>query len=106
MSRRGVAGAISSLVNAESLELECAKVFHETFFVPLLMYGSETMIWREKGRSRIRTVQMDNLRGLLGIRRMDKVPNVWIRELCKEIKGLIKVFSHGSANWRELGMLG
>ena len=24
---------------------------------------------------------MDNLRGLLGIRRRDKVPNVWIREL-------------------------
>ena len=34
----------------------------------------ETMIWKEK-RSRIRTVKMDNLRGLLGIRRMGKVTN-------------------------------
>ena len=38
----------------------------------LFLYGSETVIWKEKERSRIRTVQMDNLRCLLGIRRMDK----------------------------------
>ena len=30
---------------------------------------------------------MDNLRGLLGIRRMDRVPNAWIRELCEVKKG-------------------
>ena len=46
------------------------------------MYGSETMLWKEKERSRIRAVQMDNLRGLLGIRRMDRIPNVRIREMC------------------------
>ena len=32
------------------------------------MYSSETMIWKEKERPRIRVVQMDNLIGLLGIR--------------------------------------
>ena len=42
---------------------------------------------REKGRSRIRTVQMDNLRGMLGIRRVDKVPNAWIRELGSDKRG-------------------
>ena len=57
--------------------------------MPILTYGSETMIWREKERSRIRPVQKDNLRGLLGIKRMDKVPNaqiksvVWIDERCR-----------------------
>ena len=29
------------------------------------MYGSETMIWKENERSRIKAVHMDNLRGLL-----------------------------------------
>ena len=43
-------------------------VLHETLLVPVLTYGSETMLWKEKEISRIRTVQMDNLRGLLGIR--------------------------------------
>ena len=62
-------------------------MLHETLLVPVLMYDSETMLWKEE-RSRIRVVQMDNLRGLLGIRRMDRVPNARIRELCVVKKGL------------------
>ena len=50
-----------SLVNARDLQLECARVLHETLLVPVLMYGSETMLWKEKERSRVRAVQMDNL---------------------------------------------
>ena len=46
------------------------------------MYGSETIIWKEKERSRIGAVQRDNLRGLLGIRIMGKIPNTRIRQLC------------------------
>ena len=53
------------------------------FLVAVVLYGSEKMIWRVKERSRVRAVQMDNLRSLLGIRRMDRVPSVWIRELCR-----------------------
>ena len=33
---------------------------------------------------------MDNLRGLLGIRRVDRVPNARISELCGVKKGLYK----------------
>ena len=85
---RKVAGAISSLVNAMDLQLECTRVVHETLLVPVLMYGNETMLWKEKEISRIRTVQMDNLRGLLGIRTMDKG--------IKEFYGV----RSGSAMWR------
>ena len=42
-----VAGAFRYLVNAVSLQIECARVLHEPLLVPVLMYGSETMIWRE-----------------------------------------------------------
>ena len=55
-------------------------VLNETLLVPVPMYGSETMLWKEKEKSRIRAVQMENLRGLLGIRRRDRNPNAWIRE--------------------------
>ena len=79
-SERRVPGAIRSLVNANSLQPECAKVLHESLLVPVIMYGSETIIWKEKERSRIRAVLMDNLRGLLDIRRMDKLPNAQIRQ--------------------------
>ena len=72
-----VAGAIRSLVNVRSLQLEHARVLHESLLVPVLTYGSETMIWKEK--ERIRAVQMDNLRGVMGIRRMNKAPNARIK---------------------------
>ena len=61
-SGRKVASAIRSLVNARDLQLEYARVLHETLLVPVLMYGSETMLWKEKERCRVRAVQMDNLR--------------------------------------------
>ena len=63
------------LVNARDMQFEYARVL----FVPVIMYGSETMLWREKEGSRIRVVQIDNFKG---IRRMDRVPNARIRELC------------------------
>ena len=87
VSGRRVAGAIRSLVNARDLQLECARVFHEALLVPVFVYGTETVSWK-KERSSIRGVQMDNLRGLLGIRRMDRVANAWIRELCGVEKGV------------------
>ena len=66
------------------------------------MYGDETMIWEEE--SRIRAVQNDNLREALYIRKMDKVPNARIRELCGVKKGveerIDEVFFDGSAMWR------
>ena len=71
------------------------EVWHESLLVPVLMYGSKTMIWREKERSRIRAVQMDNLRGLLGIRRMDNVPNAQIRQLFGVTKGVDEKIDEG-----------
>ena len=63
-----VAGAIRSLVNARDLWHKCARVLHETFLVPVLIYASETMLWKEKERSSIRAVQIYNLKVLPGIR--------------------------------------
>ena len=74
-NRRRIAGAIRYLVKARGPQLECTMILHETLIVSVLMYGSETMIRKEKKRSRIRVVQIDNLRGLLGIRRMDNARN-------------------------------
>ena len=45
------------------------------------------MIWKK--RSRIRAVQIENSRGLLGIR-MDKFMNALIRELCRVTKELMR----------------
>ena len=72
-SREGVAGAIRSLDNARDLQLDCARVLHETLLVLFLCMAATQCYGKrkEKERSRVRAVQMDNLKGFLGIRRMD-----------------------------------
>ena len=42
---------------------------------------------------------MDSLRGLLGIRRMDRVPNAWISELCRVKKGLDERIDESVLQW-------
>ena len=72
-SGRRVAGTMRSLVNTSDLQPEYARVLHETLLVHVLLYVIETMLWKEDEISRIRAVQMENLRGLLRIRRMDSL---------------------------------
>ena len=98
-SRRSVPGATRSLFNRRDMQLACARVLHETLPMPDLMYGTKTMLWKEKEGSRVRAVQMDNFRGLLGIRRMDRVPNAWIRELYGVKKGLDERIDEGMLQW-------
>ena len=97
-SGRRVAGAIRFIVNARDLQLEFARVFHETLLVPVLVYSSETTLWK-KEISRIRAVLMDNLRGLLGIRRMGRVPNARIRKLCGVTRGVDERIDEGVRRW-------
>ena len=59
------------------------------------------MLGKEKKRSRIMAVQMDNLRSLLSIGRMDKFLNTRIREFCRVTKGLMKALFGGLAMWRK-----
>ena len=75
-------------------------VLHETLVVLVLQcYG-------RRRRDRIGTIEMNNLIDLLGIRRMDIVPNSQIRELCRVTKAFMKVFSGGSAIWKGWKMIG
>ena len=55
--------------------LLCLWFMLETLLVSVLMYSSETMIWKEIENS---AVHWNNLNGLQGIRRMDRVPNAQI----------------------------
>ena len=66
--------------------------------MPVLTYGSETMIWKEKERSRI-SLYRCCLRDLLGIRRMDKVPNARERELRGVTKGVDEKIDEGVLRW-------
>ena len=67
-SGRRVAGPTRSLVNARDLQLECATVLYEILLVPVHTYGSETILWKEKERSRIRAYRWTTSEGYLVLR--------------------------------------
>ena len=98
-SGRKAAGAIRSLVNARGLQLECARVLPEALLVPLPLHGSETMIWREKEGFIVRAIQMDNLRGLLDIRKMNRVSNARNRELWGRVKEVDERIEESVLRW-------
>ena len=65
--------------------------------VLVFMYGSETVLWKEKEISRVRAVEMDNLRGLLGIRRIYRVSNAQINKAHSGCSAM-------SRGWRGIGL--
>ena len=69
VSGKRVAGAIRSLVNVRDLKLECARFLQETLLVPVLMYGIKTTLGK-RSRDLVMAVEMDNFRGLFGIRKI------------------------------------
>ena len=54
----------------------------------------------EGERSRVRVVQMDNLTGLLGSRRTDRVHNARMREICRVKKDLDERIDEGMVRSR------
>src|SRR5678816_2448976 len=85
---RKVVGEIKSLVDKKRLSFECARVLYEGKLLLVLMYNSETIVWNKRYRTKFQCVQMDNLKGVLGVRRIDKMRNERIRELSGVKKGI------------------
>ena len=73
-------------------------ILHEILFVPVRMNDSEKTLWKEE-ISQIKTVKMDNLKVLPNIRRMDRILNARIRELCRVKKGLNERIDEGMLQW-------
>src|SRR5678816_3773424 len=96
---RKVTGAIKSLVDVKGLSLECAMVLHEGMLLPVLMYSGETMVWNKRYRSKVQCVEMDNLMGVLGVRRIDIMRNERIRELCGVKKGVYERINESMLRW-------
>ena len=66
--------------------------------VPVFMYGSETMIRKGEERSKIRVLQMDVIRSLLRIRKMDS-PECTDMELWGVKKGMDERIEEDVRRW-------
>lgn len=75
MNGKRIALEIKALVNEKELSLECASALHKSLLISTRMDGSETMVWEESEKARIRAAQMDNLRAMFGARKSDGMRN-------------------------------
>src|SRR5678815_4939980 len=81
------------------LSLESSRVLHEGMLLPVLMYSSGTMVWNKRYRSKLQCVQMDNLRGVLSVKRNDKMRNERIRELFCVENGVNERINESTLRW-------
>src|SRR5678815_2775171 len=66
--------------------------------LPVLRYGSETTVWNKRYRSKVQCVQMNNLRGVLGVK-IDKMRNERIIELCGVKKEVNERINESTSRW-------
>ena len=71
----------------------------ECFCVPSLLYGCETWTMNAKVRKRVEVFEMKGLRSASGVRRIEKIRNTRIKEMCNWNKGLMNRVEQGILRW-------
>ena len=79
---RKAAGALGSLWKRRNICREAKVGMFEGIVEPSLMYGSEVWVLNKSERKKIEAVEMNCLRSICGVRRIDRVRNEEVRRMC------------------------
>ena len=79
---RKAAGALGSLWKRRNISREAKVGMFEGIVEPSLMYGSEVWVLNKSERKKIEAVEMNCLRSICGVRRIDRVRNEEVRRVC------------------------
>ena len=89
---RKAAGALQKVWKKRKLSQEAKVGMYEAIVEPSLLYGSEAWVLNGHERKRMEAVEMNCLRSICGVRRLDRVRNEEIRRRCsKEVSVCEKV---------------
>uniref|UniRef100_A0A8D8LKZ5 Craniofacial development protein 2 n=2 Tax=Cacopsylla melanoneura TaxID=428564 RepID=A0A8D8LKZ5_9HEMI len=72
---------IKGIIWNKNVPLKCKRTIYQTYFVPILTYGSETWTVKRKEESRIQAAEMKFLRSTVGKTRRDRIRNENIRSM-------------------------
>jgi len=97
---RRVLGGTKGIMKSQVLSTEARVAVYKGVLVPTLLCGAEIWTTQSAHRSKVNAVGMDYLRGMCGVKRIDRVRN---DEVCKE-----DVVSPDQLlpNWTELSYVG
>ena len=71
---------------------------YSTVFLPTLMYGSENWTLSERQEQRVVATQMKYIRRVLGVTRMDKIPNETLRGMVN-IPNILREIERRKLGW-------
>ena len=72
-------GALKSVLSNRGLGIKAKKCLYELVIVPTALYGAEAWDMRSSERRKVNVLEMQCLRSLVGVSRMDRVRNEEVR---------------------------
>lgn len=72
-------GALKSVMRCRGLGMDAKKRLYESVVVPTVLYGSETWGMKEAEKRRLDVLEMNCLRSMVGVTRMDRIRNEEVR---------------------------
>ena len=92
-------GALKELWKKGSISIGAKVGMYEGVVEPTLLYGSETWVLNVGERKRIEAVEMNCLRNVCGVRRIDRVSNVEVRRRCGKYRSVNQKIDQGLLRW-------
>ena len=83
-------GRISKEIKVRMFERMC---------LPSAMYGCETWVMNAQIRKGLEVFEMKGLRAICGLRRVDRIRNERIREMCECKRGIVRRAEEGVLRW-------
>merc|ERR1712002_1056172 len=92
-------GALKDVWKKRHISREAKVGMYEGIIEPSLLYGCETWALNVKDRKRMEAVEMNCLRNICGRRRIDRVSNVEIRDMCNKNVSVSGRMDQGILRW-------
>ena len=92
-------GALKVLWSKRHISTEAKVGMYEGIIEPGLLYGCEVWSLNVRDRKRLEAVEMNCLRNICGVRRIDRVSNVEIRKRCGKNVSVSQRMDQGVLRW-------
>ena len=92
-------GALKDVWKKRHISREAKVGMYEGIIEPSLLYGCETWVLNVHDRRRMEAVEMNCMRNICGLRRIDRVSNVEIRRMCGKNVSVSQRMDQGVLRW-------
>merc|ERR1712002_866144 len=92
-------GALKDVWVKRYISREAKVGMYEGIIEPSLLYGCETRVLNVQDRRRMEAVEMNCLRNICRLRRIDRVPNVEIKRMCGKNVSVSERMDQGILRW-------